>query len=101
MPPETPTEKAIAEIWREVLGTEVVGVHDNFFDLGGHSLLAVTVISRISRQLRHRFAPLDLARQTLGQLAATRDRACAGGTGKAELLFDRAVRAIKGVVSRR
>ena len=37
--PQASLEAAIAGVWREVLGVEQVGVHDNFFDLGGHSLL--------------------------------------------------------------
>jgi non-ribosomal peptide synthase protein (TIGR01720 family) len=34
----------LARIWAEVLGTEKVGVHDNFFDLGGDSLLGLQVV---------------------------------------------------------
>ncbi|MBI3875438.1 MAG: amino acid adenylation domain-containing protein [Verrucomicrobia bacterium] len=45
--PGTPTEKALAEIWREVLCLERVGVHDNFFELGGQSLLMTRVITRV------------------------------------------------------
>ncbi|NEO45896.1 MAG: amino acid adenylation domain-containing protein [Moorea sp. SIO4A3] len=45
--PETQTQKALAEIWVEVLGIDKVGIHDNFFDLGGHSLLATQVVSRV------------------------------------------------------
>lgn len=47
--PRNPLEETIAGIWAEVLKTEKVGVHDNFFDAGGHSLLAVRVLSRMSR----------------------------------------------------
>ncbi|MFI0487358.1 amino acid adenylation domain-containing protein [Actinomadura sp. 9N215] len=46
-PPRTPTEHAVADIWRDVLGLDRVGVHDDFFDLGGHSILAAQIIMRI------------------------------------------------------
>jgi amino acid adenylation domain-containing protein len=47
MPPRTPVEKGLAEIWGEVLSLSSVSVEDDFFDLGGHSLLATRVLSRI------------------------------------------------------
>ncbi len=46
-PPQTPMEKALAEIWHQVLGIASVGIHDNFFDVGGHSLQATRVIARL------------------------------------------------------
>jgi amino acid adenylation domain-containing protein len=45
--PRTPTEEILADIWRNVLGLERVGVFDNFFQLGGHSLLITQIISRV------------------------------------------------------
>ncbi len=48
--PRTPTERWLAEVWREVLGVQQLGVEDNFFDIGGHSLLAVQIMERIRQQ---------------------------------------------------
>ncbi|HEV7897301.1 MAG TPA: amino acid adenylation domain-containing protein, partial [Planosporangium sp.] len=45
--PHTPTEKLIADVWRQVLGVADIGRRHHFFELGGHSLLATQVINRI------------------------------------------------------
>jgi amino acid adenylation domain-containing protein len=47
----TPTEKIVTDIWSEILGTQRIGINDNFFHIGGHSLLATQVVS----QIRERF----------------------------------------------
>ncbi|HSU17581.1 non-ribosomal peptide synthetase [Longimicrobium sp.] len=57
--PEGETERAVAGIWAEVLGTDRVGRHDDFFELGGHSLLALQVISR-ARQVLGVEVPLGM-----------------------------------------
>jgi amino acid adenylation domain-containing protein len=52
--PRTPTEHALAELWREVLMlAEPPGIHDDFFDLGGHSLLTTQLLSRIETRFGH------------------------------------------------
>ncbi|HET9711372.1 MAG TPA: SDR family NAD(P)-dependent oxidoreductase, partial [Pyrinomonadaceae bacterium] len=45
--PETEMEKVIVEYWKEIIGVELIGVHDNFLELGGHSLMAVQLLSRL------------------------------------------------------
>lgn len=47
----TDTERAVAAIWSEVLGIELVGAEDDFFELGGHSLLAAHVVSCVRERL--------------------------------------------------
>ena len=53
----------MAQVWREVLKLEKIGVYDNFFDLGGHSLLATRVVAR----LRSNFS-IDLPLRKLFEL---------------------------------
>ena len=45
--PRNDDERTIAEIWQQLLGLELVGVHDDFFSLGGQSLLATKVVGRL------------------------------------------------------
>ncbi|MFF3724644.1 amino acid adenylation domain-containing protein [Streptomyces erythrochromogenes] len=58
--PATPTEELIAESWRELLGADRIGVHDDFFALGGDSLLALRAASRINALFGTDYAPRDL-----------------------------------------
>ena len=51
VPAATATERAVADVWSEVLRIPSPGVHDNFFQLGGHSLLAMQVMSRLRAAL--------------------------------------------------
>lgn len=63
-PPATADQTDIAagllDIWRDLLGTNAIGPHDNFFDLGGHSLLA----TRLAAAVHQRFG-VDLPVSTL------------------------------------
>jgi acyl transferase domain-containing protein len=87
----TPVERAIAPLWRELLGVPTVHPEDDFLALGGHSLLAI----RMQRRLRelfpgHTMSANDILRLgTLRRVAAhfdaptdTRDAAPARGIAR-------------------
>ncbi|MFJ6138686.1 amino acid adenylation domain-containing protein [Kitasatospora sp. NPDC092286] len=68
--PATATEKVLAEIWREVLGLSLIGVHDDFFRIGGSSLSTVRVAAMAAeRGLTVSVRDL-IERPTLARLAA-------------------------------
>ncbi|MCP4663342.1 MAG: AMP-binding protein, partial [bacterium] len=70
VPPRTGLERLLAGIWSEVLGTERVGLGDNFFALGGHSLLATRVVARLNEALGCELpVPLVFDAPELGALA--------------------------------
>ncbi|MFI6773701.1 amino acid adenylation domain-containing protein [Nocardia sp. NPDC050412] len=49
--PATDTERAVAEVFAEVLGIARAGAEDDFFDLGGTSLLAFTLQRALATRL--------------------------------------------------
>lgn len=76
--PRDPTERAVAEIWRDVLEIERVGVEDRFLDLGGDSLRAFKVLARAVEAFAVELSIGDLFRtETVAQMAEliTRRRA--------------------------
>ncbi|MFI9588686.1 condensation domain-containing protein, partial [Streptomyces sp. NPDC052236] len=95
--PITRTEKALVEIWENLLGVDEIGIDDNFFELGGHSLLATQVVSRIRNTLDAGTSVRDIfERPTIARLAgAIRARRDPSGVpairpsedGNAELSF--------------
>ncbi|UCH92568.1 MAG: non-ribosomal peptide synthetase, partial [Candidatus Aminicenantes bacterium] len=62
--PQTDVEIMIADIWKEVLGIDKVGIYDNFFDLGGTSLKLIQVYSRLKDVIQKDISPLHLFRYT-------------------------------------
>ncbi|MGE5398815.1 MAG: amino acid adenylation domain-containing protein [Ignavibacteriales bacterium] len=46
--PASRIEAELLELWQEVLSTESISIHDNFFDLGGNSILLVKLHSKIN-----------------------------------------------------
>ena len=68
--PRSELERAIAEVWREVLQLERVGVHDNFFESGGSSLLIVKLHGRLLEALGREVPIIELFRHpTIDALA--------------------------------
>jgi amino acid adenylation domain-containing protein len=58
--PGTEMERTVAGLWRELLGLEKVGLHDNFFDLGGHSLLVVRMQGRLREILQREITVAEM-----------------------------------------
>jgi amino acid adenylation domain-containing protein len=90
--PRTPTEKAVAALFAEVLGRAEadggghgIGVDDDFFTLGGHSLLAIRLIAKTRAALGVEVAIAALfADPTVAGLAAHAD-AMAGAAPRPRL----------------
>jgi FkbH-like protein len=47
--PRDSVERKLVEIWADVLGLDVVGIYDNFFDLGGNSVQGIQILSRANQ----------------------------------------------------
>ncbi|WP_411144568.1 Pls/PosA family non-ribosomal peptide synthetase [Streptomyces sp. x-80] len=51
VPPRSPLEHQLADVWQEVLGGTEISVEDDFFcDLAGHSMAAARLISKLRQQ---------------------------------------------------
>ncbi len=50
--PETETEEKILKIWKNILGKENIGIHDDFFVLGGNSLKAAQLVMLLQKEMR-------------------------------------------------
>ncbi|HEX2055446.1 MAG TPA: amino acid adenylation domain-containing protein [Nitrospiraceae bacterium] len=78
MAPRDAVELQVTALWEQVLGKNLIGVRDNFFDLGGHSLLALRLFSAIEEVFKKRL-PMALLFQapTIERLAEVlRDEGC-------------------------
>lgn len=79
--PVSVTEKAVAELFNEVLRTGPAGLDDHFFTLGGHSLLATQLVSKIQMELKADVPLKDIYENpTVGKLAALIDMRRSAGT---------------------
>jgi acyl carrier protein len=70
--PRDHLEISLVSIWKDVLGLEKIGVHEDFFDLGGHSLLASVLVAQIQAELGYQLPLAALFRApTIASLAQT------------------------------
>ncbi|MGV9967043.1 SDR family NAD(P)-dependent oxidoreductase [Streptomyces olivaceus] len=60
VPPSGDTQRALAELWGELLGVEGVGARDNFTDLGGTSLMVLQLVKRIREQFGVTVSPVTM-----------------------------------------
>ncbi|MBN8595711.1 MAG: hypothetical protein J0M33_28420 [Anaerolineae bacterium] len=68
--PASEIEQALARIWSEVLGLDMLSLHDNFFEIGGDSILSIQIVAR-ARQAGMELTPALLFKHpTIGELAS-------------------------------
>lgn len=66
-----PTEATLLAIWRDILGTEAIGLNDNFFDLGGTSVQLIAAHAKIAGAMQTNIGVVDLFQYaTVSALAA-------------------------------
>jgi len=59
VPPRSPLEFQLVQLWERLLDIRPIGVRDDFFALGGHSLLAIRMAYELERTCGHKL-PLGL-----------------------------------------
>lgn len=63
-------EKQLMELWSDLLGFEILDIHDDFFELGGYSLLAIRMLGRIKEIFGKDLPPsIILEASTIAKLA--------------------------------
>lgn len=69
--PSTPEERQIAQIWKDLLSLNDIGVEDSFFELGGDSISVVQMIAKVRKLFN---VPISLRKvfkiPTIASLAA-------------------------------
>jgi amino acid adenylation domain-containing protein len=69
--PNSDLELRILQVWRDALGIDTIGLHDNFFDLGANSLIVAEVAASLNGMGECNILLTDLfAYPTISDLAA-------------------------------
>ena len=72
--PGTEAERDLAEVWRDVLGLERVGIDDNYIALGGDSIQSVRIVAAARGRGLAISIPHIYRHQTVRELATVADR---------------------------
>lgn len=92
-PPEDELEQTMADLWRDYLGIDQVGLHDNFFELGATSLDIIQMNAKLQRALGRDVAVVDMfSHPTIHSLAESLRRAAHKETVPPEEPADRSER---------
>jgi amino acid adenylation domain-containing protein/non-ribosomal peptide synthase protein (TIGR01720 family) len=85
--PRNSLETLLLGVWKDLLGTDAIGIHDNFFDLGGDSILSIQMVAR-ARRIGLQLSPQQVfAHQSIAELASvavTADGSNPGGPASVE-----------------
>ncbi len=91
LPPQTPLEIEVAQVWSEVLEIDEIGIHDPFLDLGGHSLQAMRIAARVQDEFGVEIPLAELfAAATVAEMAVVVTAALVGdsATNLSEVHFN-------------
>lgn len=92
-PPEDELEQTMADLWRDYLGIDQVGLHDNFFELGATSLDIIQMNTKLQRALGREVAVVDMfSHPTIHSLAQSLRRAAHKETVPPDATADRSER---------
>lgn len=69
MPPTNDIEKALINIWKELLGVSEIGIDDNFFELGGDSIISIQLVAKANSHGFRIFPRQVFENQTIASLA--------------------------------
>ncbi|CAM3640436.1 Amino acid adenylation domain-containing protein [Saccharibacillus brassicae] len=72
--PRDETEEALCAVFAEVLGSERVGIDDNFFERGGDSIKAMRIVSKLRQRGFETDLPLIFHEKDIRHIAAKIDR---------------------------
>ncbi|MGW3962985.1 amino acid adenylation domain-containing protein [Amycolatopsis sp. NPDC005003] len=71
VPPRTPVETLLAQMWSDLLGIDGIGVDDDFVVLGGYSLLSMRMTADIAKEFGVTVSPREFyLRPTVAGLSA-------------------------------